>query len=443
MKKLGKLIGVIAIGLLLFYGMLLVYGSNIAGVIYNTLFFGKYNTMFISEIALLLFVLVVLIIRKRIGILTFKGKKFWYSVKRGMPILVISLIVLVGNLLGLVGSEVNIPNLCSLIILAITVGMAEEFFFRGFIQNEITDIYGNNRKQVIISVVISGVIFGLVHISNIFSQDVITTLMQVLQASALGILLGSVYFITKNIWAVVFLHGFYDFAIMIGEVNSYKDCINSADVSIIMLIFTLFVSLVYVFIYLVGAYLNLQKRYVNEYVLESVSEEDEIKDRENATKVKKAIVVVVVVLLLGTYLIPLDEAVNRQICYEYESISMKGEITYSLESEFAVGNYRLKIVSNELVVSNIVDNKESKVTLSNKVKDLYVYDDKVILNGGDIIYFGLIDSEGNVKVDEYSLPEIVSIGVIRSNEEVYPLLKSYVSDYFIIKDGQVMVLEED
>src|SRR5699024_4769192 len=161
----------------------------------------------------------------------------------------------------IMGEELNVPNLISLIILAVTIGMAEEFFFRGFIQGEIVDAYGKTRKQVITSVVVSGVIFGLVHLTNTLSgQDIITTLMQVIQASSLGILLGSIYFITKNIWSVVFLHAFYDFAIMLGEVNSYKDCINSTDISMVMLIFTLVASLVYVVIYLVGAYLNLQKR---------------------------------------------------------------------------------------------------------------------------------------------------------------------------------------
>lgn len=443
MKKLGKLFVVIVVALLLFYGMLLFFGSNIAGIIYETLFFGKYNIMFISELALLLFVLAVLFFRKRLGILTFKGKNFWYSIKRGMPILVISLIVLVSNLLGLFGEGVSIPNLLSLIILAITVGMAEEFFFRGFIQNEIVDAYGKTRKQVIISVVISGVIFGLVHISNIFSQDIITTLMQVLQASALGILLGSVYFITKNIWAVVFLHGFYDFSIMLAEVNSYKDCINSSDISLIILIVTFLISLVYVFIYLVGAYLNLQKRHVNPYVLEEVTDEIIENDKERATKAKKAIVVVVVLMFLGTYLVPADEVMNKQICYSYEKIAMKGEIVYSLEEEFMVNNYKLQIKNNKLVVINVTDNKEDVVSLSNKIKDLYVYNNEVILNASDIIYYGIIDNEGKVKLEEYEVPDIVSIGIIRNNEEVYPLLKSYVSDYFIIKDGQVMVLKED
>ena len=33
------------------------------------------------------------------------------------------------------------------------------------------------------------------------------------------------------------------------------------------------------------------------------------------------------------------------------------------------------------------------------------------------------------------------IGKLESNDGVYPLIKSYVSDYFIIKDNVVMVID--
>ena len=44
-------------------------------------------------------------------------------------------------------------------------------------------------------------------------QTLFETIMQVLQTTSVGILLGAIYFRTKNIWSVVALHGFYDFAI--------------------------------------------------------------------------------------------------------------------------------------------------------------------------------------------------------------------------------------
>lgn len=458
-KKRWKLIRIIILAILLFYGILLVFGSNIAGLLYQTLFYGKYNTMFISEIVILIFALIMLLLGKRLSILKPCGKSIIYGIKRGMPIFVVSLISLFSSLTGILGENLNIPNLISLIILAITIGMAEEFFFRGFIQGEIVDAYGKSRKQVIISVVVSGVIFGLVHITNALSgQDIITTLMQVLQASSLGILLGSIYFITKNIWSVVFLHAFYDFAIMLSEVNSYKDCINSTDVSMIMLIFTLVVSLIYVVIYLVGAYLNLQKRHVNECIGEEVTDEIIVKDGENATKAKKLVVVVIVLLFLASPLIPADEVENFQICYTYENVDINGEINFALDNEFVLNDVKLYVDDYNLVMENIDgENKTVIETLENDIYDIYVYEIDsnyhILLNANEILYYGVVNKDSVAVTSEftsilinsfqkYDVPEIMDIGKLESNDGVYPLIKSYVSDYFIIKDDKVMVINQ-
>ena len=458
-KKRWKLIGIIILAILLFYGILLVFGSNIAGLLYQTLFYGKYNTMFISELVILLFALIMLLLGKRLSILKPCGKSIIYGIKRGMPIFVVSLISLFSSLTGILGESLNIPNLISLIILAITIGMAEEFFFRGFIQGEIVDAYGKSRKQVIISVVVSGVIFGLVHITNALSgQDIITTLMQVLQASSLGILLGSIYFITKNIWSVVFLHAFYDFAIMLGEVNSYKDCINSTDISMIMLIFTFVVSLIYVVIYLVGAYLNLQKRHVNECIGEEVTDEIIVKDGENATKAKKLVIVVIVLLFLASPLIPADEVENFQICYTYENVDINGEINFALDNEFVLNDVKLYVDDYNLVMESIDgENKTVIETLENDIYDIYVYEIDsnyhILLNANEILYYGVVNKDSVAVTSEftsilinsfqkYDVPEIMDIGKLESNDGVYPLIKSYVSDYFIIKDGKVMVINQ-
>ena len=457
-RKLLKVIAVVLIGLILFYSILLVFGGNIATLIYQALFYGKYNLTFISEIVLLLFSLLVLIVRKKLYVLKPRGKKFFDSIKRGMPILVVSLLVLFSNSMGLLGESLDVPNLISLIVLAITIGMAEEFFFRGFIQEEITSAYGKTRKQVIISIVISGIIFGIVHLSNALNgQDIITTVMQVLQASSLGILLGSVYFITKNIWSVVFLHSFYDFVVLLGEVNSYKDCVNNTDVSTIMLIFTIVGSLVYAVVYLVGAYLNLQERHINEYIGCEVTEDIIAKNKENATKAKKLIVIVVVVLVWTSLLVPTDDVSKSQICYNYDAIDIKGEVSFSLEDEFILNDIKLSVANKILVIESIDgENRLEIENLDDDIYDIYVYEIDnnyhILLNANDILYYGVISKDIAVFSDDfykiltdsfqkYDVPEIMSIGKLQSEGEVYPLMKSYISDYFIIKDNAVMVID--
>ena len=459
-RKLLKVIGVVLLGLLLFEGMLFIYGSSFATLLYQAIFFGKYNLNLISEIVLLLFSLLVLVIRKRLNILKPKSKNFIASLKRGVPILVIAILVLISNLITITGESLNIPNFISLVLFAITIGMAEEFFFRGFVQEEIVNAYGSTRKQVIISIVISGIIFGVVHLSNALgNQGIITTVMQVFQASSLGILIGSIYYVTKNIWSVVFLHSFYDFAILLGEVNTYKDCVSGDDISTAMLIFTLVGTLVYSIIYLVGAYLNLQERHVNEHINEEVTEEKLAKNENNASLAKKIVVVVIVVFIWISLFIPTDAVTNYETCYTYESTTMKGEISYSTKDEFILNDVSLSIANNNLVIRSIDGENYIEVeTLENDIYDIYVYEldnnYHILLNADEILYYGYVSKDTVIysnefvnklinSLEKFDVPSISSLGKIESDGITYPIIKTYISDYFIIKDNKVFVINND
>ena len=223
-KDLFKLIGIIAIILLLLVGLYTIYGGMIANLLYNALFYGKYNTMLISEIVIVLFAIIIISIRKLWPQIRSKKENFITGIKRGMPILVIAIIMLIVN--GgelLIDGNLNIPNFISLVLVSIAIGVAEEFIFRGWLQNEVMDRFGEGKKGALITILMSGLLFGLFHIINVFSgQDLFTSLMQVIQTSAIGILFCSVYFASRNIWSLVFLHSFYDFSVLLSEVNSIK-----------------------------------------------------------------------------------------------------------------------------------------------------------------------------------------------------------------------------
>lgn len=93
------------------------------------------------------------------------------------------------------------------------VGYAEEVMFRGAVATIILEKYGTDRAGVWFSAIISGCIFGFMHVINIFSVGATeSALIQCCAASAMGILLTAVYYRTKNIWVNVFIHGFVDFA---------------------------------------------------------------------------------------------------------------------------------------------------------------------------------------------------------------------------------------
>ena len=451
-KKLLKLIIVIITGLLCFWLIANLIGPGIASIIYSSLLYGKYNTLFISELVLLIITFIILIIRKKLYIFKEKKEKFIISIKKGMPILVIAIIVLISNFLMLGDKNIDIANLGSLIFLAITVGVTEELLFRGWLQNEITEKFSNNRKEIILSIIASGCIFGFFHSVNVLSgQDIFTTLMQIIQTSAIGILLGSIYFVTKNISSVIFLHSFYDFAVLLGEVNNYKDCITSSNISNTMMISSFLIAIIYALIYLIGAYFLLQRSSLNKVTGDEINEVIINKDKENRSKAKKTIVISVILMFLVSSFVSVDDVENYEICFDYETIKFdSGSATYFKDNEFFIGNYKFNLENNKLNIEDIINNTEYKSNI--KIYGLIIYEDVtsyvILLNGLEEVYYLKIDDINTMNFNEidkefikYDVPEIMEIGYFENNNIRYPLLQSSINDYFIIKDEKIMVLK--
>lgn len=92
------------------------------------------------------------------------------------------------------------------------VGITEEFVFRGVIATLFLKKFGTEKKGIWKAVAVSGVLFGLAHVSNILEGSLVGVLVQVVIASMLGMLLAAIYFRTGCIWVTVFLHAFIDVA---------------------------------------------------------------------------------------------------------------------------------------------------------------------------------------------------------------------------------------
>ncbi len=98
---------------------------------------------------------------------------------------------------------------------ALFIGMLEEFLFRGLIFNIfMAKVQTYTYKEVMKAVVGSAVIFGGVHLLNLITYPnlIKVTLIQVEYAMFIGMIFAIVYFRSRNIWVVVFLHFIYDFA---------------------------------------------------------------------------------------------------------------------------------------------------------------------------------------------------------------------------------------
>ena len=109
---------------------------------------------------------------------------------------------------SLVGSHME-PDAGRLVILAVEdlffVGIGEEVFFRGYVQNQF-EIWLGRRK--IFAPLIAGILFGLWHLIN-------GSLLQMLIASVIGCVFGYARAYVKDctLLSVIIAHGFYDFSL--------------------------------------------------------------------------------------------------------------------------------------------------------------------------------------------------------------------------------------
>jgi len=277
----------------------------------------KYGSELIFELFWAFAIIIVMLLSKNSYVFAEKKSKFWKSLKLGLPVIIISIISLITNAFTL--NEFNLGNFTNLLFYAFSVGVAEEFLCRGWVQNEFIERFGKNRKQVIWSIVLSAFIFGGMHLGNVFAgQTLFVTLLQVAQTTAVGTLLGVIYYRTKNIWVPVFLHGFYDFSIMLGEVNSLKDCTtNNPSQSIA--IFSIIVSLLLILIYILNSVILFRKSKINPIInTEEIITEEQHKKDNIMFKVISSIIGVLLLFMSLPIEMTLDGVEDYQVCYEYK-----------------------------------------------------------------------------------------------------------------------------
>ena len=107
------------------------------------------------------------------------------------------------------------PRILTFMLNMILVGVAEELVFRGIIAQTLLERYGTARAGVWKACLVSGVLFGAAHLTNILSSAPFGVLMQCVFAASLGVMLAAIYFRTGNLWVTVFLHSAMDIAAML------------------------------------------------------------------------------------------------------------------------------------------------------------------------------------------------------------------------------------
>ncbi len=141
------------------------------------------------------------------------------------------------------------------------IGIAEEGFYRGVVLNILYDRFPKTQKGIMTSIILSGVFFGAMHLMNYIAvgkwEPVIV---QAITAGVLGAFYSVVYIQTGNLWIVIILHAWNDFAAFIpsgifGQ-NTVVESIGNTSV----------MNLLAVFVYLIPCAILLRKSNLNKMV---------------------------------------------------------------------------------------------------------------------------------------------------------------------------------
>lgn len=164
--------------------------------------------------------LIIMKITGKLGVLKERGKGILIGLFVGLYMICLSFFALFGNLVSLSVLSGTMPKLrpashiITFAVCMLSVGIAEEFMFRGVIQNCLMDRFGRDtKKNTFISLFLSAAIFGLIHLSNVFSGVTFKgALIQAIAVIGAGFYMGAIYVRCGNIWVNVLLHAFLDFA---------------------------------------------------------------------------------------------------------------------------------------------------------------------------------------------------------------------------------------
>jgi len=89
-------------------------------------------------------------------------------------------------------------SIFSALIISISAGIGEEFFFRAFLQNQF-------------GIIVASVLFGVLHFIGAMKENFILIVIYTI----VGFVLGFIYSYYGSIWIPVFTHAIYDFAALL------------------------------------------------------------------------------------------------------------------------------------------------------------------------------------------------------------------------------------
>ena len=472
-----------------FYIILFLFNRVVYSYVNYSFTNSKYGITLVAEMMAFFFLFLFLILIGKRNIFTEKRESFFKSIALGIPVLIFTAVLLIAGV-GTILQEghLHLPNFITVFFLCLFIGLFEESLCRGWLLNSFLDKLGKNRKGVLLSIVLSGFLFGCLHLTNILAgQSFFLTLIQVAQTFMIGMVLGIIYFRTKNIWSVAFLHAFYDFAAFLSDVNALKDCQFVSTLPSSYYIYMVCSTLVICTFYFLSFFLLARKTKVNALVeeKEELLPEDVAKDERK--KLLCCISMIAVWFLQS--LVPVHFEMDEiEVCYTYEEKEKLQHVasfytldTYSLEysfyseiepnpsfqdlfhsSNYSISYYfsleegTLQIIRQDTLEKKEIDHNILQYILYEDETRYVLYYLKNVDEDSTLYYVSILKKDLNSDYDlfaylehhtftSYVLPDVAKIGTYqeKNNEYVYPYAVTFANDAFIItEENHLYVLKK-
>ena len=165
----------------------------------------------------------------------FQKQGFGKGLLYGSPFLVIGLGSIIVSNIGMDFSKLTFISAGNMLLFTINmlfVGVNEEIWMRSFVLNGLIRKYGDDKKGCWKAIIISALIFGAIHIPNIFFMNPITLCVQVINAASAGVLFGVIFIKSRNIWAGILVHALVDWcSLFIGNCFIGADTVLSMEMT--------------------------------------------------------------------------------------------------------------------------------------------------------------------------------------------------------------------
>lgn len=151
-----------------------------------------------------------------------KQQIFWKNKMSGETIVVYLLFV--GLLVFL--SSIHIHRISEAILIGLSGALPEEFVFRGVILGKLESLPHHGSYK---PVIITSILFALIHFVNLNSQNIIVTVFQVVEVFGMGFFFCALYLSSKTLLAAIFAHFCIDYSATI--LNGLKNSSTYNSVS--------------------------------------------------------------------------------------------------------------------------------------------------------------------------------------------------------------------